>query len=358
IFFLLKIQNCALHFLNDINLAHSKIQKNVSKNNVNDLGKVSYLEEYSKNLNSEDMLLFLDDWKQTYNAQKENLYFLIDNNFKKPYYENALHGNAPSNMPLIDMIDLHLYQILNLEKMRQKLRVEKFHEALEEYVEKVIYFNQYPPTCEDREIILCKIKYSCGFGCKMHHLLYCLALALAEGKIMVAEGKEWSIFNSKKALFLPLNVFCKNGKYTSKSKITIISNSSPKIQQLYFPNAVPSEIFLKILTFHTNPFLWWIGQLTKFLFRQNAKTKNFLDMRNQLTSPIVGLHVRRTDKLKLEAKYYDAKEYMFWVELFFRKIELKNKKIKRRVYVATDDIHLIKELRNQFCKNCKIKATI
>ncbi|KAF1741909.1 hypothetical protein MXB_4130, partial [Myxobolus squamalis] len=327
-----------------IKLAHSKIPEAASKINISYLGNLSHQKENFRNLSSNDVMLFLDNWKQAYNAQKENLYFLIDKNFKKSQYEMLLNVTKPSNRSLIAMVDLNLKQILNLEKIRNRLRVENISESLEKYVKKVIYFNQYPPTCDNKEIMLCKIQYSCGFGCKIHHLLYCFALALAEGKIMIAEGKEWSIYNSNKPLLLPLSVTCKNEKYKRNANVTIIPNSSPKIQKLYFPNAVPSEIFHKILTFHTNPFLWWIGQLTKFLFRINAGTKNFLSKRNQLTSPIVGLQVRRTDKLIWEAKYYDSKEYMFWVELFFRKIELKNQKVKRRVYLSTDDIHLINEL--------------
>lgn len=55
-------------------------------------------------------------------------------------------------------------------------------------------------------------------------------------------------------------------------------------------------------------------------------------------SPIVGLHVRRTDKLLYEARFYPIDEYFEWAELWFKLQDRRNvsaPKLKRRVYIAT-----------------------
>lgn len=55
-------------------------------------------------------------------------------------------------------------------------------------------------------------------------------------------------------------------------------------------------------------------------------------------SPIVGMHVRRTDKLKHESKLYSIDQYFEWAEFWFKFQEKRNvsaPKLKRRVYIAT-----------------------
>uniref|UniRef100_A0A6B2G5C8 Alpha-(1,6)-fucosyltransferase (Trinotate prediction) n=1 Tax=Myxobolus squamalis TaxID=59785 RepID=A0A6B2G5C8_MYXSQ len=39
---------------------------------------------------------------------------------------------------------------------------------------------------------------------------------------------------------------------------------------------------------------------------------------------------------------------MFWVELYFRKIEIKGKQLKRVVYLATDEIGIVRELKKKY----------
>lgn len=64
---------------------------------------------------------------------------------------------------------------------------------------------------------------------------------------------------------------------------------------------------------------------------------------------IVGLHIRRTDKLNREAAYHSIEEYMKWTELWFKLQELQNyiTKIKRRIFVATDDLTIIDEIKEK-----------
>jgi glycoprotein 6-alpha-L-fucosyltransferase len=53
--------------------------------------------------------------------------------------------------------------------------------------------------------------------------------------------------------------------------------------------------------------------------------------------PVVGIHVRRTDKVGTEAAFHPVEEYMKYVAEWFEKYELTHEPGPRRVFVASDD---------------------
>ena len=55
------------------------------------------------------------------------------------------------------------------------------------------------------------------------------------------------------------------------------------------------------------------------------------------------VHIRRTDKVNLEAAYHSVDEYMYWVDLYFKTLEAKQKVEQRRVYLASDDPNVLSE---------------
>lgn len=65
--------------------------------------------------------------------------------------------------------------------------------------------------------------------------------------------------------------------------------------------------------------------------------------------PIVGLQIRRTDKINTEASFHDLDEYMRWVEDWFQIEEYRTQSsIKRRIYIATDDPEIFDEAMMKF----------
>ncbi|CAG2116257.1 unnamed protein product [Medioppia subpectinata] len=52
---------------------------------------------------------------------------------------------------------------------------------------------------------------------------------------------------------------------------------------------------------------------------------------------VVGLHVRRTDKIGVESSFHNVSEYMVHIKDFYDGIGLLNDTIERKVYLATDD---------------------
>lgn len=59
------------------------------------------------------------------------------------------------------------------------------------------------------------------------------------------------------------------------------------------------------------------------------------------------LHVRRTDKIGIEASYHAIDEYMKWAELYYDRLELKTEVKQRRVFIATDDMNTVNEAQRK-----------
>ncbi|VDQ06647.1 unnamed protein product [Trichobilharzia regenti] len=75
--------------------------------------------------------------------------------------------------------------------------------------------------------------------------------------------------------------------------INDISSSFP-----WIPPAVPNHISEELSHLHGAPFIWFAGQLASYLMRPKFDTSKEMKIFNNLSeSPVVGIHVRRTDKV-------------------------------------------------------------
>jgi glycoprotein 6-alpha-L-fucosyltransferase len=119
------------------------------------------------------------------------------------------------------------------------------------------------------------------------------------------------------------------------------------------PPAVPKEFADKLFTFHSNPFLWFVGQFLSYMMRPNEKLQQYIEKKKKdlkLPSPYVSIQVRRTDKVKEEAKTHDVDEYMVHIEDWFQlcKKDQYRQVDKKRVYIATDDPSVIKKAKEKY----------
>ncbi|KII68817.1 Alpha-(1,6)-fucosyltransferase [Thelohanellus kitauei] len=142
---------------------------------------------------------------------------------------------------------------------------------------------------------------------------------------------------------MPLSETCNiNSNQSNNLKIEFIDLSYYYKNMAYIPKVIPENIRQQIEEFHTDPFLWWISQIVTYVLRlQPSIIKKLKPI--EFKSPIVGVHVRRTDKLIREANFYPIEEYMKYVDLYYRKFEQTSKVSKRSVYLATDDRELMAE---------------
>ncbi|XP_078482853.1 alpha-(1,6)-fucosyltransferase-like [Ciona intestinalis] len=117
------------------------------------------------------------------------------------------------------------------------------------------------------------------------------------------------------------------------------------------------EMWGNVEAFHSDPMGWWISQMLKSLFKPKPKLQERIDHYAEnvdFSSPIVGVHVRRTDKLTLPyefAVYRPLSEFMKHVEEWYDKYDLRQAglgnhlKVERRVYLASDDLAVWKEAK-------------
>lgn len=110
---------------------------------------------------------------------------------------------------------------------------------------------------------------------------------------------------------------------------------------------------LKIL--HGDPFMWWGGQVLSYLMRFNPKFEKTIQQQREyikFTSPCVGVHVRRTDKVGSEASFHHLAEYMTYVDEFYDVYEIEHKNnrsdFRRNVYLASDDPGVFDEAREKY----------
>jgi len=115
------------------------------------------------------------------------------------------------------------------------------------------------------------------------------------------------------------------------------------------PMWLPPAIRYKISKHHYMAKKWLVGHLATWLLRLNQNTLHLLQKRNahiesaflNATQPIIGIHVRRTDKVYgafAEAKLRPLEEYMTKLEAYYK--EVRNQDYKQQnpiIYLATDD---------------------
>lgn len=176
-------------------------------------------------------------------------------------------------------------------------------------------------------------------------------MAYATERTLILKSKGWRYHKSGwEEVFKPLSETCLasdgathaswgNGHYnTQVLDLPIIDSLNPRPQ--YLPLAIPADLAPRLMRLHGNPIVWWVGQFLKYLLRPQPETQAMLDTGMQklgFKRPIVGVHIRRTDKVGTEASLHTVEEYMKWVEEYYRELELVQMVEKRRVFLASDD---------------------
>lgn len=262
--------------------------------------------------------------------------------------------------------DMHHLLSINFEDLKtingQHEWLEKEHNLLSDIVQKRLHFLQHPKDCNSAKKLVCQLNKGCGYGCQMHHLIYCFIVAYGFERTLVIDSSGWR-YSPKgwKGVFKPVSETCTtyhgslspwSGEGSSKEQnvlLPIVDSLFPRPK--YMPLAVPRDLADKIHQIHSHPFVWWIGQFDKYLFRYSPETQHSIDRKRELLGfkkPIVGVQVRRTDKINTEAAFHSIEEYMYWVDLYYNKLEKVQVVEKRRVYLATDDGNLLPEAKMKY----------
>ncbi|ELU04531.1 hypothetical protein CAPTEDRAFT_97586 [Capitella teleta] len=238
------------------------------------------------------------------------------------------------------------------------------HEQLTELVQTRIKYLQNPKDCSKAKKLVCNINKGCGYGCQLHHLTYCFIIAYGTQRTFVLESRGWRYSSEGwEKYFLPLSETCTDRQGDSsrawggKKRLTYVQVVDlPIVDSLhprppFMPQAIPADLAPRLMRMHGHPFVWWIAQFLTYLTRlQPAFQRDIDDVSHSLgfKGPIVGVHVRRTDKVGTEAAFHGLDEYMIYVEEYFNLLEKSQSIEQRAIYLATDDPNLHTEAKTKY----------
>ncbi|XP_054166656.1 alpha-(1,6)-fucosyltransferase-like [Oppia nitens] len=265
-------------------------------------------------------------------------------------------------MSFIDELRYNMYYDLNVIADRDNHWRRNERKNLSDYVQKAIYRLQNPRDCDKAKKLICDLNKYCGFGCQIHHLAHCFVAAMALNRTLIAETSGWRTASVNKnvwnKLFQPFSQTCSSPDGHNRTDwgsgdqldtyqvlyYPIIDYISPIPE--FLPLVIPEQIADVVIRQSGEPFIWFIGQVLNYIMRPSNKMTEYLHKfkrDNSIAHPIVGLHVRRTDKIGTEAKMHSLDEYMYFVDDYYNKLDVRNarkgvdKKVERLVYLATDE---------------------
>ncbi|XP_078493474.1 alpha-(1,6)-fucosyltransferase-like isoform X1 [Ciona intestinalis] len=258
-------------------------------------------------------------------------------------------------------------------------------------VSDLIESHQNPNNCNERGQLFGHPEL-CGYGCMVHNILQQFYMALSNNKTLFTYSIGSIYLGKQTTLKKFLQPYSKNCSPRTGDWKEVETFSDLKVNELSYIfsehctmpalrrySAFTDELWNSIELFHGNPKAWLAGRLVRYITRP---TQELFDAMNKsaaridFTRPIVGLHIRRSDKLTLVGEYarsHTFSEYMKHVEEWYGKHEMRKamegsrNKVERRVYLATDDPGIWNETLNyqeyvfigqsKFTKRASDKAT-
>ena len=317
------------------------------------------------------------------NRQHEYLRRTVENGMQQYWYYirpqfESIATRYPNNTQLHVLMNKlkdvtfqhHAILMSDLSRLRaadgdeKKRRVEL--DDISAIIQNRLDYIQNPANCTGVKKASCSLWHNyCGFGCMIHHLLNCVTVSYATRRAIVLDSKAWfSSHQGWETAFLAPSSTCKIKRgdnitqwaapeVIAEAEIVSvppysIDNPAPD----YLPWAVPEDIAHKMIRLHGIPFVWWYGQLLIYVLRPNPtlteiyrKAEAVLDF----ASPIVGVHVRRSDKVtSREAEFHQIDEYMVHVEEYYKILNYRQKVDVKRVYLATDAKGLLEKAQRRY----------
>lgn len=354
--------------LNQAELELEKLEQQNAKN-------LELIERLRENLKKENPTIINDNFvssnrlsfefedlrRKTYTDLKDLSYYInskfehlanIDSKFKESI--DIVNKNVDHRVKVL-LAEMYNSSISsNLGEQRAKLAHE-----LHKEVQLRFKLLQNPSDCNSAKVLVCDLAKPCGFGCQMHHVMYCFIESYFQNRTMILDSSNWRYDpNGYENYFKPLSDKCDYKNQENRDSIRLGIIDSRGTRPTYLPLGVPKDLVPRILQFHNNPFVWWAGEILTFLMRFSRNFEKELKETTRdigLRRPCVGVHVRRTDKIGTEAALHHLDEYMKHVKDYFDLYSLihpNDKQFDKIVYLASDELSVMDEA-NQKYKNYK-----
>ncbi|NXW18109.1 FUT8 fucosyltransferase, partial [Circaetus pectoralis] len=241
---------------------------------------------------------------------------------------------------------------------------EKEAKDLTDLVQRRITYLQNPKDCSKAKKLVCNINKGCGYGCQLHHVVYCFMIAYGTQRTLILESQNWRYATGGwETVFRPVSETCTdrsgtttghwsgeaNDKDVQVVELPIVDSLHPRPP--YLPLAIPEDLADRLIRVHGDPAVWWVSQFVKYLIRPQPWLEKEIEEATRklgFKHPVIGVHVRRTDKVGTEAAFHPIEEYMVHVEERFELLARRMHVDKKRVYLATDDPSLLQEAKSKY----------
>ncbi|GLH09932.1 Alpha-(1,6)-fucosyltransferase [Gryllus bimaculatus] len=206
------------------------------------------------------------------------------------YMSSELHKlqkQAQTSAPQMNSVGALLTDLSSLQKADQyDSWREKEAAELSDLVQRRLHFLQNPPDCSQARKLVCSLNKGCGFGCQLHHAVYCFMVAYGTERTLILKSFGWRYHKGGwEEVFLPLSNTCRDGDgatyahwpgkpHTQVVDLPIIDSLSPRPP--YLPLSVPADLAPRLSRLHGNPFVWWVGQFLKYMLRPQTSISTLL----------------------------------------------------------------------------------
>ena len=341
-------RNCDQRLLAEVDEQLQEVRKHHGENSHLDTRESDHL-RHRLEYNLEQQWLYMSkQFRGSMRAQPPNvrLNHLVDILRKEAF-----------NRRLVLLVDTKNLGKADGAEVKRKVELD----ALEALVQNRFHQVQHPRDCSRVKRMICTLDMPlCGFGCLLHRMVQCMLVSYETKRPIMLESNGWGINKQGwNTMFLNLSgcihkeddIVTPWGPNIDYAEVISLPRAKLKDPRpKYMPLAVPEDISEQLSRLHGNPIAWWMGQMVKFMIRPNEETTELYKSateRLRYEHPIVGIHVRRTDK-NSEARYHKLEEYMYQVEEYYHQLTVETSLDVKRVYLATDDVNIIQEAKRKY----------
>lgn len=68
---------------------------------------------------------------------------------------------------------------------------EQEAKSLSDLVQRRLKYLQNPSDCQSARKLVCRLNKGCGYGCQLHHVVYCFIMAYATERTLILKSKGW-----------------------------------------------------------------------------------------------------------------------------------------------------------------------
>ena len=121
--------------------------------------------------------------------------------------------------------------LLDLEKLKESDGHEDWRQTeskeLSALVQARLKYLQNPADCDSARKLVCNLNKGCGYGCQIHHAIYCFLVAYGTERTLILKSTGWR-YNKKgfEEVFLPLSETCLDPGGGSRATWQIINKQN------------------------------------------------------------------------------------------------------------------------------------